>query len=496
MGRRRRLVMLAVSTLAGFCLAGGSIEATWQQRGSATPPTGTIRFGRVTTAATVQSWGVFVPKTRFLAGDQVWLYVETYGTPHAGRVDLEFHFQVTAADGRNLYDQTAEFNETTQSVNWGAWRSFTLPARVVPGACTLRVDVLNRLTGDRGASVFSFAIVSVAGALAPSAPPSGGGESGPDPASAEPLSPGLEEAFALLRLRQYDDAVKGFKKALDREKPSSRGYLGLAQAYHGLNAYKNVLESCDKAVDCAASASEKATAHNMKGIALFSRAEAKRPPDAEDLNAAVREFHTTLDLDPSFHMARYNLGMVMLKMGDDPAGVEWLRGYLAAAPGGAAAKDAERMIENPRRAREDFAPDFSVVTNDGEHLDLESLRGRVVVLDFWASWCGPCRDSIAFLRGLQKKYSAQPVVLVSISVDTDAGAWRAAIAEEKMAWRHYLDSSGRVSRLFGVRPIPTTVVIDGEGIVRDRIVGVSRSYGLTLEADVKDGLKRLAASGK
>lgn len=195
-------------------------------------------------------------------------------------------------------------------------------------------------------------------------------------------------------------------------------------------------------------------------------------------------------------MARYNLGMVMLKTGDDPAGIEWLRGYLAASPGGGAARDAERMIANPRRAREDFAPDFSVVTIDGEHLDLESLHGRVVVLDFWASWCGPCRDSIAFLRGLQKKYAAQPVVLVSISVDTDAAAWRATIADEKMTWRHHLDSSGRISRLFGVRPIPTTVVIDGEGIVRDRIIGVSRSYGLTLEADVRDGLKRLAAAGK
>jgi thioredoxin-like negative regulator of GroEL len=496
MGRVRWPAVLVVLTFATLLFTSDTIEATRQQRGSLTPPAGTIRFGRVTTASEVRGWGNFVVKTQFLPGERVWIYAETYGTPRQGRVDLMFHLQATAIDGRNLYDQTAEFNEATQSFNWGVWRVFALPAQAVLGVCTLRVDALNRLTGDRGTTVVNFAVVSAAGTLPSAAPPSGGGEAGPEPASAEPLSPGLEEAFALLRMRQYDDSVRVFKKALGREKPTARAYLGLAQAYDGLNAYKNVLESCDKAIQCATTDSVKAIARNTRGVALVSKASSKQPPNADDLKAAAQEFRTSLDLDPSFHMARYNLGIVMLKAGDDAAGIESLRGYLAAAPDGAAAKDAERMIANPRRAREDFAPDFSVVTIDGEHLDLESLRGRVVVLDFWASWCGPCHDSIAFLRGIQKKYAGQPVVLVSISVDTDAAAWRAAIADEKMVWRHHLDSSGRISRLFGVRPIPTTVVIDGEGIVRDRIIGVSPSYGLTLESDVRDGLKRLAAAGK
>jgi thiol-disulfide isomerase/thioredoxin len=186
----------------------------------------------------------------------------------------------------------------------------------------------------------------------------------------------------------------------------------------------------------------------------------------------------------------------MLKAGDDAAGIEQLRLYLAVAPLGAAAKDAERMIANPRRARENFAPDFSVETLDGECLDLESLRGKVVIVDFWASWCGPCLESAKYLRAMQKKYAAQPVVLLSVSIDTDANAWRAAIADGKMAWRHSLDDSGRIAKLFNVGPIPTTVVIDGEGIVRGRIVGLSAVYGFELEDAVRDGLKRLTAAGK
>jgi thiol-disulfide isomerase/thioredoxin/Tfp pilus assembly protein PilF len=315
-------------------------------------------------------------------------------------------------------------------------------------------------------------------------------------ASAEPLSPALQEGLRLIAKRQYEDAAKALKKALDKEKPTSRGYLLLAQAYAGLREYKNVLESCDKAIACAATASDKAVAHNTKGVALFLRGSEKQPPGANDLKAAAGEFSVALDVDPSLHTAHYNLGKAMLKAGNDAAGIEQLRLYLAVAPLGAAAKDAERMIANPRRARENFAPDFSVETLDGEKIDLESLRGKVVIVDFWASWCGPCLETVKYLRAIQKKYAAQPVVLLSISVDDDADAWRAAIAAGKMTWRHSMDGNGRVSKLFGVGPIPMTVVIDGEGIIRGRLVGFSDSFGFELEDAVRDGLKRLAPAGK
>jgi hypothetical protein len=78
----------------------------------------------------------------------------------------------------------------------------------------------------------------------------------------------------------------------------------------------------------------------------------------------------------------------------------------------------------------------------------------------------------------------------------DADAWRAAIAAGKMAWRHSLDGSGRVAKAFSVWPIPTTVVIDGEGIIRGRLVGFFDSFGFELEDAVRDGLKRLSAAGK
>lgn len=350
------------------------------------------------------------------------------------------------------------------------------------------------LLGASGAAAQSKPGQPLAPPASRPASPAGGSEGAPATAPAQPLSPAMKEAFGLLQLRRYDDAIEAFKKAFRREAPTARTCLGLAQAYAGVRAHKNALQTCDKVLELpAASARDKAAAHNLKGVALFSRAAEVRPPDARDLEAAAQEFRSTLDLDPTFVMARFNLGVVLLKKGNDAAGIETLRAYLDTAPKGPTAAEAARYVENPRRAREDFAPDFHFVSLDGERVDLESLRGRVVVLDFWASWCGPCQETVRHLRGLEKRYANQPVTIIGVSLDDDEREWRAAIADGKMTWTQTLDSSGELRRLFGIRPIPTAIVIDGEGIVRGRIFGYSPSYGGTLDSNVRDALKRLAA---
>jgi thioredoxin-like negative regulator of GroEL len=486
MRRTRTTIALSASTLLLSSLALG---ATQQRSG---PPPG-VRFGRVTTASAVTGWGVYVAKTEFLPGDRLWVYAETYGTARNGRADLIFHFRLLAADGASIYDGNAEFNEATTMVNWGAWRAISLPAKAAVGTYTLQVDVLNRATGEKGTKAVTFAVVSATRTL-PTAV-QGGRADDTDPDSrlaAEELSPEMEEAFALLRQRRYEEAVKIFRRALGKEKPSARGYLGLARTYEGLNAYKNVLDTCDKLIAVTDDPKVKAIAHNTKGVAYFSRASDRGTPPKEDLAAAGQEFRTTLELDPDFHMARYNMGTLMLKAGDDAAGIEWLRAYVAAAPTGSAAKDAERLIENPRRARENFAPDFSLVTLEGEHVDLESLRGQVVVIDFWATWCAPCREALPFLRTIQKRLAGQPVVMISVSVDTDAAAARAMIASEKMSWRQYIDTTGRLGRTFAVRSIPTTLVIDGDGVIRQRLAGFTRALAMDVEDAVRKSLKTAA----
>src|SRR5215218_1784706 len=98
------------------------------------------------------------------------------------------------------------------------------------------------------------------------------------------------------------------------------------------------------------------------------------------------------------------------------------------------------MAENPRRARENYAPDFSFTSSEGEHIALGDLRGKVVLLDFWGTWCPPCVDSVPELRTLHKCYSNEPwFVLIGISSDNDEEKWQEFTVKNKMIWPQYRD---------------------------------------------------------
>jgi thiol-disulfide isomerase/thioredoxin len=304
-------------------------------------------------------------------------------------------------------------------------------------------------------------------------------------------SAAFDEAFALLRKKQFEEAVSAFKKGLEKEPDAARGYIGLAEAYDGLGDDKNAIRACDRALALTEDPLVQAGAFNTKGLVLFARACARSQPDADDMAAAEHQFRAALQLNPNLHIARYNLGMLRLKAGAVSEGVDWLDGYLAADPDGAMAATARSMIDNPRRAREKLAPDFSIVTEGGERFKLERLGGKVVLLDFWASWCGPCRDTIPILRGLAKKYKDAPFVFISLSVDRYADDWRRAMASEQMTWPQYRDTIGAMASAYGVGGIPTVVVIDGDGVVRDRVEGFQPGYEARLLSDIQKQIKAL-----
>lgn len=117
------------------------------------------------------------------------------------------------------------------------------------------------------------------------------------------------------------------------------------------------------------------------------------------------------------------------------------------------------------------APDFTVTDSQGNPVALSGLRGRTVLLDFWASWCGPCRKEMAYLKKLYADLKGQEVVFVSISLDDRRAAWEKAAVEEQIPWYSWWDERGfndsQVRPLFGFNQIPFCVVLDREG----RIVG-------------------------
>lgn len=112
------------------------------------------------------------------------------------------------------------------------------------------------------------------------------------------------------------------------------------------------------------------------------------------------------------------------------------------------------------------APLFAGPDPEGETISLESLRGKVVLLDFWASWCGPCRRENPNVVKLYEKYKEKGFEILGVSLDKTRDRWVKAIADDNLTWLHISDLKGWQSeygRLYGVSSIPQTVLLDEEG---------------------------------
>lgn len=302
----------------------------------------------------------------------------------------------------------------------------------------------------------------------------------------------LQKGLDLLRRRQYEDALKSFKRANEmRDKKSAECYLGMARAYQGLEAYKNVLESCDKVILLGGNdPALHAQAYNLKGLALQVQAEMKNQKKLQEAETAFRQ---GLALGVELPILHHNLGFTLMQQGRDPEGILEVKKYLELDPKGTHAEQARKLIDNPRRAREPYAPDFAFTTAEGEYIALEDLRGKVVVLDFWGTWCPPCVESVPSLRNLHKRYSKEPsFAMIGISSDTEEATWRAFTSKEKMVWPQYWDRDRRVQRAFDVRAFPTYIVIDHEGIVRFRSSGTSWERSASLEDAIRKQVKIVA----
>ena len=145
----------------------------------------------------------------------------------------------------------------------------------------------------------------------------------------------------------------------------------------------------------------------------------------------------------------------------------------------------------PLRAAEDkedaisigqTAPDIVLNSLAGEEISLNSLRGRMVLIDFWAAWCGPCRKDNPYLVDIYHKYKDKEFIngsgftIYSVSLDKDKESWLAAIEQDSLEWEYHVsDLKGRQSaaiKVYEVRSIPYNVLIDGDGIIR--AVGLRR----------------------
>ena len=147
---------------------------------------------------------------------------------------------------------------------------------------------------------------------------------GPAHAQEDDAQAELTKGSELMRRRRYEDALKSFKHANELRKGSCAECLfDIAQAYHGLSAYKNVVDSCDKAIDLAAGDKELSISiYNLKGMTLIESAEPKDQKKLQDAEAALRK---GIAIDAEVAILHYNLGIALMQMNRDADGVAELK---------------------------------------------------------------------------------------------------------------------------------------------------------------------------
>jgi len=230
---------------------------------------------------------------------------------------------------------------------------------------------------------------------------------------------------------------------------------------------------------------EKINAALRLGLALEE--EAGEHPKEGQLEAADAAFRDALMLDGNNATALFMDGRVLSKMHqDDKASARFTAALKVLPPNDLYARRARRYIEDPELAREKVAPAFEITTMDGKEFRLDSMGGKVVLIDFWATWCGPCNKELPHLQRIAKDLNGEPFELISVSWDKDPMAWRVFVSQHGMTWNQYRDADKMLSKAFDVTEIPHYFTIDSDGILGTELIG----SGHNVEAKLNKMIER------
>ncbi len=270
----------------------------------------------------------------------------------------------------------------------------------------------------------------------------------------------LTEGRTLARQGRSEQAIAVLLKAAAmREGKCSECFYMIGQINFQSRKFKEAAAAYRQAADL--KPANEADIYNAIGVALYLQ------NDKQGFNDAIVALKRAIELsNGKIVMAYYNLGFALIKQGKQEEGITALKKYLELDANTPYAGQVRAIIANPALVDEKFAPAFKVKTLKGEDLSLDSLRGKIVLLDFWATWCGPCRVEMPAVKKMWQKFSAEPFVIVGVSLDRNPGSLSSYIEAEGIEWPQYHDRAGQIAGMYGVNSIPQTFLIDQDGIIR------------------------------
>jgi thiol-disulfide isomerase/thioredoxin len=282
-----------------------------------------------------------------------------------------------------------------------------------------------------------------------------------------------KEALQHLRDHHTEQALEGFKKA-DKQ-----------DGGHCVDCQKRIVKYAVefedwKAAETAADESiseakgDKDTAIARYQLAIVFLNEGIRRHKDEVFARAHDEFTKALASAPNFPDAVYADGRALAHMQQDAAAKAQFERFVKMKPDDSLDRQrAMRYISQPELARARMAPPFAVTTTDGQRISLDELKGKVVLIDFWATWCAPCREALPHMQAIARKFHDEPLVVLSVSLDDDEKKWKDFIEKNEMTWPQYRDGGfrGPISKMFGINAIPHTFTIDTDGVLQDEHIG-------------------------
>ena len=207
------------------------------------------------------------------------------------------------------------------------------------------------------------------------------------------------------------------------------------------------------------------------------------------LQAADAALQSALAEDPTSATAHFLDGKVLAQLGRMDGARDQFRSCVSClSPKDPMYLRAQHFSEDPKLSTERMAPAFTVTALDGSRFSLDAMGGRVVLIDFWATWCGPCNAELPHMQKIAKEFAGEPLVILSISWDADEAKWRDFVAKHEMTWMQYRDADHALSNAFGINAIPHYFTIDSDGVLTAEMLGEN--------SDVEGKLKKLVAKAK
>ena len=300
-----------------------------------------------------------------------------------------------------------------------------------------------------------------------------GGEDQHDSAERE-----IRTGTILLQQGDYGEAKAHFERAQTLQgKPTEETSAGISLAELQMGHFEASRQMATLELQLVSNPHARAQAHYVIGTAWLREAgdsTADKDKDKDKLQAAEKSFREAVMLDRLYDSAYFNLGYALLRQNKKEDSNAAFRDFIRAA------------AENPASARDlPLAPktrvaQFAVVDSTGHPVSSESLRGRFVLFDFWATWCPPCIHALPAMRQLSQFFPENQFLLISVNENVeDEEAWRRFTLTHEMDWSQVWDENSNLYHAFGLAPqsrlsLPRYVLVDGDGFVRQVYSGTDQ----------------------